>query len=138
MFAIGTLDTHVNHKAFIEMNKTHDHRKIRWMGDVRTDANDANRVVSPEHLANCILQWINNQYSQELIRLSSLIMNFCLDLAVSSHSHFLSSLWSSIFSFSKFIEQSPFQKIPIVYLVVCLLDSRLVQTYWIMHKCFNI
>lgn len=87
--------SHVSHKELNETNKKHVLRDelnslkmyIRYilrMGEVRTDSNNINSVVSPEHIGKLYFTVINNQYSRDLIRLSSFIMNFCLDLAVPS------------------------------------------------------
>lgn len=89
--------SHVSHKELNETNKKHVLRDeldslkmymyIRYilrMGEVRTDSNNINSVVSPEHIGKLYFTVIYNQYSRDLIRLTSFIMNFCLDLAVPS------------------------------------------------------
>lgn len=87
--------SHVSHKELNETNKKHVLRDelnslkmyIRYilrMGEVRTDSNNINSVVSPEHIGKLYFTVIYNQYSRDLIRLASFIMNFCLDLAVPS------------------------------------------------------
>lgn len=87
--------SHESHKELNETNKKHvlrDElnslkmyiRSILRMGEVRTDSNNINSVVSPEHIGKLYFTVIYNQYSRDLIRLTSFIMNFCLDLAVPS------------------------------------------------------
>lgn len=87
--------SHVNQQELNETNKKHALRDelnslkmyIRYilrMGEVRTDSNNINSVVSPEHIGKLYFTVIYNQYSRDLIRLTSFIMNFCLDLAVPS------------------------------------------------------
>lgn len=87
--------SHESHKELNETNKKHVLRDelnslklyIRYilrMGEVRKDSNNINSVVSPEHIGKLYFTVIYNQYSRDLIRLTSFIMNFCLDLAVPS------------------------------------------------------